>query len=463
MMLTRNGVLNDLEVRKVIEGSLAILQKTGIKVENDAILNRLADHGAQIDRHDSVCRFPDGIMTDFLAKSEKYSWAEKITFSGSTEIFQGWYLDPDDGKAKLWTEQRLKDYIRLAKAIPNLNGVSMLGMPAEGWDIRLQPLTEKVFCWKWGIHGGNAIWETALCPRIFELWNAYAEGTGQDARSLFNGTVYMISPLKFAEVEADQYAWFANQGWEVHVGSLGSLGGTTPVTLAGALSLQIAEGFFQNFLRRAYFGHMDLRLGNSISAMDMMTGCFQYGRPEQTLLNIAGAQTARALGAHYGGHGGLADAKEPGYEAAFQKTASAIYNAQSSGQGHIVCGLLAVDELFSPEQLVLDAEALSWLQRLGRGFEVNEETLALNVVDSVGWGGQYLSEEHTAEQFKNSLWMPEIFSRESLGLWGNNHARGEREAAKDRVKSILYNAPILEPQISQKLEDGLWRIINRNK
>jgi trimethylamine--corrinoid protein Co-methyltransferase len=197
--------------------------------------------------------------------------------------------------------------------------------------------------------------------------------------------------------------------------------------------------------------------------MDMMTGCFQYGRPEQTLLNIAGAQTARALGAHYGGHGGLADAKEPGYEAAFQKTASAIYNAQSSGHGHIVCGLLAVDELFSPEQLVLDAEALSWLQRLGRGFEVNEETLALNVVDSVGWGGQYLSEEHTAEQFKNSLWMPEIFSRESLGRWSNNHARGEREAAKDRVKSILYDAPMLEPQISQELEDGLWRIINRNK
>jgi hypothetical protein len=59
--------------------------------------------------------------------------------------------------------------------------------------------------------------------------------------------------------------------------------------------------------------------------------------------------------------------------------------------------------------------------------------------------------------------MPEIFSRESLSLWGNNHARGEREAAKDRVKSILYNAPMLEPQISQKLEDGLWRIINRNK
>jgi trimethylamine--corrinoid protein Co-methyltransferase len=462
MRLTSNGVLNDQEVRKVIEGSLAILQNTGIQVENDAILNRLADHGARIDRDHHVCRFPDGTMSDFLASSEKYSWPEEITFSGSTEIFQGWYLDPGDGKAKSWTEERLMDYIRLSKALPNLDGASMLGMPAEGWDIRLQPLTEKVFCWKWGIHGGNAIWETAFCPRIHELWNTYADGTGQDVHSIFNGTVYMISPLKFASVEAGQFAWFADRGWEVHVGSLGSLGGTVPVTLAGALAVQIAEGFFQNFLRRAYFGHMDIRLGNSISAMDMMTGCFQYGRPEQTLLNIAGAQAAQVLCAHYGGHGGLSDAKEPGYEAAMQKTASAIYNAQSSGHGHIVCGLLAVDELFSPEQMVLDAEALSWLQRLGRGFEVNSETLALDVVDSVGWGGQYLSQEHTADHFKNSLWRPEIFSRESLGRWDSGHARKEREAAKDRVNKILHDAPMLEPQITQKLEDRIWKIINRN-
>jgi trimethylamine---corrinoid protein Co-methyltransferase len=463
MRLTGNGVLNDQEVRKVIGGSLAILQKTGVQVENEAILRKLAGAGACIDWEKNVCRFSEETMSDFLAESERHTWAEEITFSGSAEIFQGWYLDPEDGKAKPWTEHRLKEYARLAKAMPNLDGVSMLGMPSEGWDVRLQPLTEKVFCWKWGIDGGNAIWDTALCPRIHKLWNTYADGTGQDARSLFNGTVYMISPLKFASVEAGQYAWFADRGWEVHVGSLGSLGGTTPVTPAGALAVQIAEGFFQNFLRRAYFGHMDIRLGNSISAMDMITGCFQYGRPEQTLLNIAGAQAARFLGARYGGHGGLADAKEPGYEAAMQKTASAIYNAQSGGHGHIVCGLLAVDELFSPEQLVLDAEALSWLQRLGRGFEVNEETLAVDVVDNVGWGGQYLSQDHTAEHFKDSLWMPEIFSRESLGLWNNSHARSEREAARDRVRKILKNAPLLEPQISEKLEEQLWNVINRSK
>lgn len=461
-LMRDSGILSGDEAGAIVDGAMRILERTGVLVENAAVLQKLAECGAAVDDAGNVCRFPAALVADFLAATQRYDWPdEPVRYDGHAEMYQGWYLDPADGCYKPWTEQFLLDYVRLAKALPNTGSASMLGLPLETWPRALQPLTEKLFCWKWGIHGGNAIWETALCPRIYSLWNEYAAYTGKDVKALFNGTVYMISPLKFARVEAEQYVWFARRGLEVSVGSLGSLGGTSPVTAAGALALQTAEGFFINFLRRAFFGHRDLHLGNSLSVIDMRTGCFQYGRPEQTLLNIAGAAVARRVGAHYGGHGGLSDAKEPGYEAAMQKASSAICNAQASGRGHIACGLLAVDEVFSPEQLVLDDEALGWLRRLTAGIKVNDDTLALDTVHAAGWGGQYLAQEHTAEHFRENLWFPAVFSTESLSRWRNRRGSGEREEAKARARALLAEAPPPEPQISGQFEDKLWNIIKQ--
>jgi trimethylamine--corrinoid protein Co-methyltransferase len=461
MKLMRDeGLLSENEAAAIVDGALSILENVGVMVENDTILKTLSEHGAIVDFERNVCRFSSEGMSDFLKSSERYEWPDTpVRFSGAAEIYQGWYLDPEDGRYLPWTEETLLDYVRLAKALPHTDGAGMLGLPLDNWPKALQPLTEKIFCWKWGIGGGSAIWETEFCPKLFRLWDEWANHTGRDIRTLFNGTVYLISPLKFARMEAEQFVWFAARGLEVHVGSLGSLGGTSPVTPAGALALQTAERFFLNFLRRAFFGHKDLRLGNSLSVIDMQTGCFQYGRPEQTLLNMAGAAVARKVGARFGGHGGLTDAREPGYEAAMQKISSAICNGQASGVGHIACGLLAVDEVFSPEQLVLDDEALGWLGRLSTGIQVDSESIAQDAIMEASWGGQYLSLEHTAEHFRESLWFPKVFSSESFSRWKSRKGRGEREEVRDRIRAVRAEAPELEPQISTQFEKKLWTII----
>lgn len=463
-LMRDSGLLNEAEVTAIIDGALRILEKTGVRVENDVILNKLAEHGAIVDFNEQSARFSPSLISDFLDSSRKKEWSDtEITYSGSAEIYQGWYLDPEDGRYKPWSEERILKYVRLAKAIPSLSDIVMLGMPASDWPMHLQPLTEKIFCWKWGISGGSSIWDTNLCPKIYRLWDTWTQSLGLDIKKHFNGTVYMISPLKFGSVEAEQYVYFAERGLEVNVGSLGSLGGTSPVTPAGALALQTAEGFFLNFLRRAFFGHMDLYLGNSLSVIDMSTGSFQYGRPEQTLLNIAGAAVARRLGAAYGGHGGLSDAKEPGYEAAAQKMMSAIYNANAYGHGYIACGLIAIDEVFSPEQLMLDAEALSCLQHIAKGLVVDENTLALDAIHETGWGGQFLSHPHTAANLRSSLWFPRLFSKETYSIYSSRKGLSERECIRQEVKKASASAPRLEPQISQSLEDKLWNIVNDNR
>lgn len=138
---------------------------------------------------------------------------------------------------------------------------------------------------------------------------------------------------------------------------------------------------------------------------------------------------------------------------------SAVLAAQAVGRGHIACGLLAVDEVFSPEQLVLDAEALGWLRRLARGIEVSAETLAEEVTARVGWGGEFLSDEHTARHLRTETWQPAVFSRENYARWATAGSVSERQRARERVRELLRAAPPLEPRISPALEARLKEII----
>lgn len=454
------GVLSEAEIERVIDQALLLLHRVGVKVENEWILAQLERAGARVSG--GAARFDPEWTRQFLKDTERVDWSDApVAFSGCAEIYQGWYLDPEDGARKPWTMERLLRYAALATSLSEVGAASLLGMPAVDGPEGPQPLTEKLVCWKWGLSGGCAIWDTQLCPAIFEMYSSYARALGQDPRALFSGTVYLISPLKFAKEEAAQYEFFARRGWEVSVGSLGSLGGTTPVTPAGALSLQLAEGLFLGALRRTVFGARRLSLYNSLSVIDMSTGAFQYGRPEQGLLNLAGAQLAQYLGAEYSGHGGLTDAREPGYQSAFQKVVSCLINARASGRGHLACGLLAVDELFSPEQLVLDAEALGYLNRLARGVEVDAEALALEAIVEAGWGGQFLGLEHTCEHFRESLWFPKLFSTQSLGMWARGRAQSDQALVRSRALELMGKAPALTSRISEDLEHELLELIRR--
>ena len=69
-------------------------------------------------------------------------------------------------------------------------------------------------------------------------------------------------------------------------------------------------------------------------------------------------------------HVGNADAKRPGAEAGFQKTMNCLSALFTCGKGHIKCGLLSVDEVYSPVQMVIHREIAGALQRLVRGFDV---------------------------------------------------------------------------------------------
>lgn len=434
----------DEDVPRVIDAALTILADTGVSVEHAQLSAKLIEHGAVADAASSRITIPRAVAEEMLGSAKKVSYENiPVTLRTFAGVYQGWYLDVD-GEFLPWTHECLLDYAKLAQSLPNVENMFMLGYPAAGVPDMLRPLYEKLYCWRHGIDGGKSIWDTGLCEAIHEMWRIYADATGETAGKLFNGTVYLISPLRFGREEAAQFWYFQEKGLRVTVGQLGSLGATTPVTLAGALALHLAESLFINYLNRVFFGDSELRLYNSISTIDMSTGIFQYGRPEQALLNAAGAQVAAHLGAHFEGHGGLSDAKTPGYQSAAQKMCSALGGALCYGSGILEAGLLGVDEINSPIQMILDDEMAGAMTKFFAPIPVNAESLALDVIAAAGPGGNFLDCDHTFENFREALWFPTLWSRETYSIWKAGGGKTEVDLAKDKYRSIMATAELRE-------------------
>ena len=457
-------VLGNKEIEAILGTAFDILGRAGVQVENEKMLCKFAESGADVDFTMQRVLFSRSFLEDFLSTSETTGNKPRdLEFTAGAEIYQGYFLDPEDEQFKEWNEEHLFKFIKTARGLKNITGVYMLGCPVREVNPRLQPLYEKLYCWKYGLDGGSAIWDTSMCDRIYEMYQVYAGETGREICDLFNGTVYVISPLKLGSIEAEQFMYFYSRGLRVGVGANGSLGGGYPVTLAGGLALNLAENLFIGILNRIFFGEIELGLGCAVAVTDMSTGALQYGRPEKSVANIAMAQIAGYLGARFRGHCGLSDAKVPGNEAGVQKTLSAIFTAMACGHANIAAGLLSTDEVFSPVQMILDDEITGALKRIAQGMEIDEESLCLDTILEEAPGGSFIATDHTAANFRSSLWMPSLWSKTMFNMWNAGGRKNDIERAKEMYFSLTSDGKPLEMNISEDCEKRLMKIIQSVK
>jgi trimethylamine--corrinoid protein Co-methyltransferase len=122
------------------------------------------------------------------------------------------------------------------------------------------------------------------------------------------------------------------------------------------------------------------------------------------------------------------------------------------------CGLTA-----SWEQMVVGNEIIGQVKRFMQGIRVDQETLALDVLDRVGPGGHFLGEEHTFKHFRSEHWAPKLFDRRYHSAWQADGSLTLGEKARMEVKRILEEHKVLElPQnVLQQMDDILTRAKKR--
>jgi trimethylamine--corrinoid protein Co-methyltransferase len=453
-------VLTTTEIELIHHSALRILSEMGMEIQNPTLLADLESYGLQVDYDQQRVRFPRKVVETFITDSEKYDWdTHKPWVDATAGLYHGLFHDPASGELLPWTEDRLAYYFALGRHLEHIDGVSMLGcrlpVPAP-----LEPLYERYYNWKYGGREGGSIYLDETCPYLYDLYQLRADQQGKSLEEVFSATVYLVPALKLGRHEAYQVQYFRERGLRVGIGDMYAMGGSTPITLSGAVTLNWAEHLALQILRWAWFGVRTFHLGCSIAAMDIKTMIYPFGRPEMAMANVISAQIARHFGASFSGHAGLTDSKLPSVESGAQKAMSAAVTLLVGGGIWIDAGLLAIDEVYSPVQMILDNEMLSALKHFTREFEVSAESIALETIFEAGPGGGYLDKLHTVQYMRKERWQPEIWSRQMLQSWMAGGSKLDVDLARETALEVQAN---LEPYqgLTETEEKDILNLIKR--
>jgi len=114
----------------------------------------------------------------------------------------------------------------------------------------------------------------------------------------------------------------------------------------------------------------------------------------------------------------------------------------------------------SLELVAICDEIISWLTAFTTGLEINEETLALDLIHEHGLSGDFLGTEHTVRHVREG-WQPRLVDRHNYDQWVDRGATSMGDRAGAKVDEILGSEPerILPPEIEQKIKDITQRAI----
>jgi trimethylamine--corrinoid protein Co-methyltransferase len=86
--------------------------------------------------------------------------------------------------------------------------------------------------------------------------------------------------------------------------------------------------------------------------------------------------------------------------------------------------------------VVICDEMAHMVKTVLRGFAITDETLALDVIREVGHGGGFLEHGHTMEHFRQEMFFPSLFQRQTMEGWRKAGGRWIHEVAHKRVLEI---------------------------
>jgi trimethylamine--corrinoid protein Co-methyltransferase len=244
------------------------------------------------------------------------------------------------------------------------------------------------------------------------------------------------SPLKHTETAVGKLLYMAEQRLPVVHSPAPVQGGTGPVSLPSALAMANAEVLSGLTIHQLAGQGAPFVYGCGMHQMDMATGITVFVSPEFLLTRIVVAEMGRFYGLPTWGYAGDSNSCSMDEQAAAEITASVTLALQGGNNLVHDVGYLETGRTASPENMVFTNEVISMMRRTLSGFSLDEESLALDLIDTVGPDGDFLTTEHTYEHFRQ-LWRPQLFSRLNCDAWVEGGARRLGDQLRDRTVSIM--------------------------
>lgn len=464
-------VLTEDEIEAIYHAALTVLYETGVRVYEKEGVEVAYSGGAIVEdtTHDSsLVKIPPWMVDKARAtlprkvvvtgpdrKHKMELYKDQIYFgAGSDTPFT---IDPYTHERRRATYQDVKNFAKIAQAMPNIDFHMSLGIvqdTAVGTYDRWQYLAM--------LEGTNKpinITAVDLEGVRDQLEMAYIRLGGKEEwmkGPAFSLYIEPVSPLSHSE-EVVQKLLFASDNYIPFVYTPCPLAGATaPTTLAGTAVQALTESLFGIVLSQIRKPGAPLIIGGLMSNMDMLTTVYSYGSPEMALLSAAYTQITKWLNVPMYETAGCSDAKLFDEQAAMEATINIATAALIGGNMIHDVGYLEQGLTSSMEQMVASNEIISMVKRILRGIPVNDDSKALNVMADVGPGGHFLEHDHTYKRFKTEIWRPDLINRQNWEDWNAAGAKRFGERVNERVREILEADT--EPLLDEKMYKELRRV-----
>lgn len=246
-----------------------------------------------------------------------------------------------------------------------------------------------------------------------------------------------ISPLKHPMESVQKLLLAAEKGVPVAYVPACLIGGGAPVTLAGALTVVNSELLSALVIHQLKSPGAPFIYGGATPTMDMRNGSCTYAAPEIYLNLACLADMARYYDLPVFDAAGCSEANDYDVQAGIEMGYTILAAALSGGNlihdiGFIGCGMIA-----SLEALVAGNETIGCVKRMIQGVDFRKEKFAVDEIARVGIGGTHLDTKHTAMNFREEIWIPELFNRDSYHSWKDMGSISFRDKLQTKIKRIL--------------------------
>jgi trimethylamine--corrinoid protein Co-methyltransferase len=427
-------------------------------VRSDKALALLRGAGATVDPSTQIVKIPESLVSESIRNSSKEFVLASRDGSRDLEIpalarpfictdgFGIEILDTQTGERRKSTNDDLVRFTRLGDNLEVLDFFWPIVNPGDSPPEAQMPRAFFTALENTGKHVQHEALGSAIARLQIDA-AALIVGSERELnrRPIFSAVQCPVAPLVFEEGSIEAAMEFAKAGVPVVYMSMPMMGGSAPVSIAGAVVQGHAEVL--GGLTISQLASKGARVFHSVltGPIDMKTGVWASGSAENAVGNAGAAQLAKHvnLPSMEGGFGTCA--KLPGTQAGYEKMATMIPTALVGSD--IITGIGGLDDAkcMSMAQAVIDAEMWTFIMRMLRGVEVGESSLALDAIKQVGPGGLFLKHRDTLVGFRKELWMPSLGQRQGYEEWkraGRPDIVSQARARAEQLSSLPPRNPL---------------------
>ncbi len=468
----RIELLEGKEISKLNSRVFEILEKVGVRVDEDNLLKHLEHKGFKVDKKEKVVRFRPKEITDVIEYQKKRIVKNEIPenkyFAQIAATVAPFYYDFDKKERRYATKNDLIDLICFSDARGD-----RVSLPVTAIDVDplLEPIESLLLLIKYAHHPSPAYVpysKSTAWISTFATSASQVEYLAKINNLLYGepvpprGPDFMTSPLTMGTMAAEYLLEVSKYNVPFYcIGTQPISGMTAPLSITGAIVTGACEILGGWVIIKSLVNRPNLTGAIGSGITDTRKAVVSFNAPEAILQN---AGLVEVFDKMYGGHVDIAagndyiDAKVPGFEALYERIYRALAAAAFCGRDFYTggSGLLDQGRVFSPVQFLLDEQTGEGFWQFTKGIPMDEESIRLETFREVGFSGKsFMETDHTLLNCRKSFWIPGLFERNVWIDLKTELCREEKmlERANEKYKNVLrkYERPEHDAQFMKEI------------